>query len=237
MFDLLTARRVLAVQPHYDDNDIAAAGTLCRLARGGAHVSYLTVTDDLLGVLDPDVDDATATARLRGEQHAAGAIVGVDEQRWLGWPDAGGLDHVTLRDQIISAIRDATPDVVMTCDPWLAHEAHQDHVGTGHAVLEAVLLSGLPRHRAGGRPHRVDNVALYFAGEPNALIDTTEVQTERHAALDQYRMQFDDDSMAGLHGALERLESAQAPDGATHAEALRVMPSAALHCGVRPAPN
>lgn len=235
MFDLLGAERVLAVQPHYDDNDIAAAGTLCRIARAGAHVAYLTVTDDLLGVLDPDLDDAAATERLRAEQRAAGEIVGVSEQAWLGWPDAGGIDHVALRDQVVAAIRGTRPDLVMTCDPWLPFEAHQDHVRTGHAVLEAVLLSGLARLRTGGRTHRVDHVALCFSGTPNVVIDTTEVQAERHAALDHYRMQFDDNGLAQLHLVLDALESAQAPDGATHGEAFRVMPTSALHCGVRPA--
>jgi LmbE family N-acetylglucosaminyl deacetylase len=235
VFDLLGAERVLAVQPHYDDNDIAAAGTLCRIARAGAHVAYLTVSDDLLGVLDPDLDDDAATQRLRAEQHAAGEIVGVSEQAWLGWPDAGGIDHVALRDQVVAAIRETRPDVVMTCDPWLPYEVHQDHVRTGHAVLEAALLSGLLRLRSGGRPHRVDHVALYYAGTPNVVIDTTDVQSERHAALDQYRMQFDDDGLAQLHRVLDKLESTQAPGGATHGESFRVMPASALHCGVRPA--
>jgi LmbE family N-acetylglucosaminyl deacetylase len=33
--DLSTAKRVLAVQPHYDDNDLAAGGTLAALAAEG----------------------------------------------------------------------------------------------------------------------------------------------------------------------------------------------------------
>ncbi|MCC6956023.1 MAG: PIG-L family deacetylase, partial [Anaerolineales bacterium] len=48
--DLFSARRVLCVQPHYDDNDIAAGGTIARLKSAGAEVVYLTVTDDLMGV-------------------------------------------------------------------------------------------------------------------------------------------------------------------------------------------
>ena len=50
--DLLRARRLLCVQPHYDDNDIGAGGTIARLADAGAEVHYLTVTDDVVGVLD-----------------------------------------------------------------------------------------------------------------------------------------------------------------------------------------
>ena len=50
--DLLTARVILAVQPHYDDNDIGAGGTLAALAASGVEVYYLTVTNDLVGVID-----------------------------------------------------------------------------------------------------------------------------------------------------------------------------------------
>jgi N,N'-diacetylchitobiose non-reducing end deacetylase len=235
MFDLFTAQRVLAVQPHYDDNDIAAGGTLRRLADAGAHIVYLTVTDDLLGVLDPEIDITTATVQLRAEQRAAGAIIGVAEQRWLDWPDAGGFDHVVLRDQIVEAIRATQPDLMITCDPWLRNEAHRDHVGTGLAALEAVLLSALPRHRALGEPHAPAAVGLCYANDPNAVIDTTHVQVERHAALDCYRSQFDDHALEALHEAIDRHESSQAPNGATHGEALRIVGTGTLHCAVRPA--
>jgi LmbE family N-acetylglucosaminyl deacetylase len=39
--DIFSAKRVLCVQPHYDDNDIAAAGTLARLRQAGAELFYL----------------------------------------------------------------------------------------------------------------------------------------------------------------------------------------------------
>ena len=48
--DLLSARKLLAIQPHYDDNDISAGGTIAALVERGAEVFYLTVTDDLVGV-------------------------------------------------------------------------------------------------------------------------------------------------------------------------------------------
>ncbi len=222
------------MQPHYDDNDIAIGGTLCRLADAGAVITYLTVTDDLVGVLDPALLPAEATEQLRAEQHEAGVIVGVAEQRWLDWPDAGRIDIVTLRDQIVGVMREVQPEIVLTCDPWLAYETHRDHIQTGSATLEAAMMAGLARLAVSGAPWNVPTVGLYFAGEPNAVIDTSSVQERRHRALDAYRAQFDADGLAGLHAVLDRHESAQAPVGATHGEALRIMPSGALHCGVRP---
>ena len=72
---LREARRVLCVQPHYDDNDLGIGGTVAALADAGAEVHYLTATDDLVGVLDPDLPDAEATRRLR-------AGLAAIEQRW-----------------------------------------------------------------------------------------------------------------------------------------------------------
>ena len=86
--DLLAAKRILAIQPHYDDNDIGAGGALAALAAGGAEIDYLTVTDDLVGVLDATLSDEEATAKLRGEQERAGAEIGVQSQHWLGFADA-----------------------------------------------------------------------------------------------------------------------------------------------------
>ena len=51
-------------------NDLGAGGTVARLRAAGCRVAYLTVTDDLLGVLDPDLPDAEArkVAALQTEQ-------------------------------------------------------------------------------------------------------------------------------------------------------------------------
>ena len=143
--NLLQATRVLAVQPHYDDNDVGAGGTLAALCDAGVEVSYLTVMDDLVGVLDADLSDAAARAQLEREQKVSGAIIGVKEQYWLGYPDAGPYDYFALRNDIVKHIRILQPDYLFTCDPWLPNEAHQDHIVVGRAVAEASLLQGMTR--------------------------------------------------------------------------------------------
>lgn len=238
-FDVLTARRVLAVQPHYDDNDIGCGGIIRRLALAGAEVTYVTVTDDLAGVLDPDMPDDVARAGLVAEQERAAEILGVERLVGLQWPDAAGFDHVTVRDQIIALIREHQPDLVLTVDPWLRHEAHRDHVNTGLAVSEAVLLSDLPRlqRATAARVWGVERIAYYATNEPTQTVDTSAVQAERHAALDCYRLQFDEPSLTDLHRALDRYERACAPAGATHGERLNVLPRSALHLGLGRAPG
>lgn len=45
------ARKTLAAQPHYDDNDIPASGTFAAFAAAGVEIVYLTGSDDLMGVI------------------------------------------------------------------------------------------------------------------------------------------------------------------------------------------
>jgi LmbE family N-acetylglucosaminyl deacetylase len=198
----------------------------------------VTVTDDLAGVLDADLPDDVARRQLFDEAREAGAIVGVSEFVDLDWPDAGGVERVALRNQIIDLIRRFRPDMVMTIDPTLPDEAHQDHLITAAAVAEAVLLSSLPRVRpeTGADAFGVARIAYYYTVEPTEFVDTSAVQTERHAALDCYRAQFSAADLVGLHAAMDRYERGNATDGAldgaTHAEVFRVVPTSALHVGL-----
>jgi LmbE family N-acetylglucosaminyl deacetylase len=237
--DLLEARNVLAVQPHYDDNDIAAGGTLAALRERGARLHYVTVSDDLAGVLDTSLSDAEAGERLRREQLAAGALIGVEAQHWLGYPDAGDWDVFALRRDLVRLMRIVKPDLVLTCDPWLPYEMHRDHVRCGLAVAEASCLQALPRIRtdpevdAGYEPRTIAAVAFYWSAAPNTTVDVSRQRERKHRALDCYRAQFRDDELRGLHALLERQERECAR--ATpwrHAEAFKVLRPAQLHCNV-----
>ena len=143
--DLHSARVILAIQPHYDDNDFGAGGTLAALAEAGAEVYYLTVTNDLVGVIDDKLSLEDATVQLRAEQAESGAAIGIKGQYWLGFPDAAPFDHFDVRRGIIQHIRMLRPDFVFTVDPWTPYEAHTDHIRTGLAAAEATILFSLPR--------------------------------------------------------------------------------------------
>jgi len=239
--NLREAKRILAIQPHYDDNDIGAGGALAALAAGGAEVDYLTVTDDLVGVLDATLSDEEATARLRSEQESAGTEIGVKRQFWLGFPDAGDYDHHTLRREIIRHIRMLRPDFLFSVDPWLPYEAHGDHLKTGRAVTEAALLYGFPRLATDPevdrdyQSHTLLGIALYFTLKPNQIFDISEFRERKHRAIDAYRAQFTSESLEQLHRGLDFVERAWAEGKAfSHGEALKVLSPAQLHCGLLP---
>jgi len=238
--DVLQARRVLAVQPHYDDNDIAAGGTLAVLREAGAEIFYLTVTDDLMGVIGASLSPEVAAAQLKREQDSAGKIIGVRQHYWLGYPDAGKYDYFELRAGIIMHIRLVKPDFIFAPDPWLTYEAHRDHVQTGQATAEAAILYGLPRLPSSDPAidavydgHELLGVAFYYTRDSNTAVDISQTREKKEQAVRCYRAQFSPDDMNQLLMVLD-FKSRQYAEGRSysHAEALKVLHPQALHCGI-----
>jgi LmbE family N-acetylglucosaminyl deacetylase len=237
--DLFSAKRILCIQPHYDDNDIAAAGILMQLARNGAELFYHTATDDLMGVVDVALSDEEAAHALKRDQIAAGKIVGVKEQYWLGYPDAGEYSYFDLRRAFLKYIRLLKPDFIFAPDAWLTYEGHRDHIQTGLAAAEAVMLAGLtkipssdPAVDAEYKPHSIDGIALYFTREPNYVADISSTWEEKISAVRCYETQFNSEDMDQLVMALDK-KSQQVAQGQTFSrgEPLKVLHPSALHCG------
>ena len=234
--DLSQASAILAIQPHYDDNDLGAGGTLAALHRAGARILYLTVTDDQVGVRDPSLSFHAAEIALRQEQAEAGRLIGVEQQYWLGYPDAGPVDPFRLRQDLILTIRDLQPDVIFSVDPWLPYEFHPDHVLTGRAVSEAIGLYAFPRLKIHGEsqpqyhPHPLLAVVYYFTHTPNTYFDITSTLEVKRQAVRQYRTQFAPEEMDGLVAQLED-QARRAAQGQAFefAEALKVLHPSQLH--------
>lgn len=217
-------RRILCVQPHPDDTEIGAGATVAKLARLGAEITYLTVTDGGLG----------GPAEVRREEQAAAArILGVKELLWLGFPDAGDYGEDKVRREIIRIIRELRPDLVLTVDPWLPYEAHPDHLKTGRAASAAALLGHLPAPAgreanpgAGRSPIR--GIAYYFTAAPNAFVEVGSEEWERKfAALACHRSQMDERAVAAYRMYFELKAAAF---GAERAEGFKVLPREMMHC-------
>ena len=240
MQDIFEARRILCIQPHYDDNDIAAAGILTQLAKNGAELLYLTVTDDLMGVVDSSLSSEAATRTLKRDQFAAAQIVGVKDQVWLGYPDAGEYNYFDVRRDLLKHIRLLKPDFVFAPDAWLTYEGHRDHIQTGLAAAEAVMFAEMPKIASSDpevdsayEVHVIKGVALYFTREPNYIADITSTWEAKLAAMRCYEAQFAAEGMDQLLMAMD-MKSQQVAQGQSFArgEPLKVLHSSALHCGI-----
>ncbi len=237
--EILGASRILCIQPHHDDNDIAAGGTFALLADHGVEVHYLTVTDNLAGVTDPDLSDADAAAILSGEQQRAGTEIGVHAQYDLGLPDAGAWDEVELRRSFIEHIRRVQPDYVFTCDPWLPHEAHRDHLRTGILAGEAVMFHAMPRFKTrpevddAWTPHEVRGLVLYYTLDENLVIDIAATRERKHRAMSCYPSLIAGPALDDLHRGIGFVEGQRGePEGFAHAEAFKLLRPRQLHCAI-----
>jgi N,N'-diacetylchitobiose non-reducing end deacetylase len=238
--DLFTARRILCVQPHYDDNDIGAAGILKQLQQNGAELFYLTVTDDLMGVVDHTLSPEAAGGALKQEQLAAGKIIGVTEQYWLGYPDAGQYDYFDLRRDLLKYMRLLQPDFVFTVNPWLTYECHHDHIQTGLATSEAVIFAEMtkiassdPAVDSAYRGHEIRGVVYYYSRDPNHIADITPTWDEKLAAIRCYKTQFEPDDMEELLMAIDlKLRQVAVDRDFEHGEPFKVLHPRALHCGL-----
>lgn len=238
--DIYSARRILCIQPHYDDNDIGAAGILKQLHQNGVAIFYLTVTDDLMGVVDSQLSPEAAAAALQQDQFAAGRIIGVKEQFWLGYPDAGSYDYFAVRRDMLKYIRLLQPDFIFTVDPWLTYEGHRDHIQTGLAATEAVIFADLkkitssdPEIDSAYPGGNIRGMVYYYTRDPNYIADISTTWEDKVAAVRCYQTQFTQDDMQELLRILD-LKSRQNATSANfeRGEALKVLHPSALHCGM-----
>jgi len=238
--DLMAAKRLLCIQPHYDDNDLYAGGIIASLHDKGAKIIYLTVTDDLVGCLDQSLTDAQLQSRLRDEQLQASRFIGVDQFIWLDYPDAGDYGIHQLRQDILQHIHQLSPDFVLTVDPWLPYEAHQDHIKTGYAAAEAVLLAGFSRLASKkGKEWEYDyaslkGAAFYNSARPNMTVNTSRTVDRKHQAIHCYQSQFTPEEFEGLDREIYQIERiAGGNNGFEYGESLKVVWPNELHGNVR----
>jgi LmbE family N-acetylglucosaminyl deacetylase len=220
--------------------DVGAGGTLALLQQNGAELFCLTATDDLMGVVDHSLSDEEAAQALKHDQFAAGKIIGVKEQFWLGYPDAGNYDYFILRRDFLKYIRMIQPDFVVTVDPWLTYEAHHDHIQTGLAAAEAVMFAGLtkipssdPTLDSAYKPPDIKGIVFYHTREPNQIIDVSTTWETKLAAVHCYEAQFTRQEMDQLVTALDaKSQQVAAGESFPRGEALKVLHTSALHCGI-----
>lgn len=223
----------LCVQPHPDDCDLGAGGTIASLTSRGSEVYYLTVTDGRLGTLDRNMYPELLASIRRREQEDAAKLLGVKDVYWLDFRDAELSDTLSVRSRIITYIRKLKPSVVLAPDPYAPYEAHSDHIITGRAALEAVLLSGLPHVndvdiRSGLEAFTPRFVALYYTSNPNVFQDISGTVKVKVEALLKHESQFKDRALiefivgvyATLYGKLAGLD---------YAEGFKVIPAELLH--------
>lgn len=179
----------MVITPHPDDAEFGVAGTVVRWAREGKDVVYVVCTNGDKGTSDPDVKPEVLAATREQEQLAAASLLGVREVVFLRHPDQGLEDTSEFRKEIVRLIRMYRPDTVVTADLYRRRLWHRDHRITSQVTLDAIfpyardLLSYPELIDEGLAPHKVKEVLLWGADEPNCWMDITDTFDIKLAAL------------------------------------------------------
>ncbi|GAA4568320.1 PIG-L deacetylase family protein [Planotetraspora kaengkrachanensis] len=200
MLDEAEIKNVLVVTAHPDDIDFGGAGTVAKLVDAGAEVVYCLVTDGDAGGFDRQVDNGGMAVARRAEQTAAADRVGVEDIRFLGYPDGMVEQSLGLRCDITRVIRQVRPDLVITSTPERNYArlgpSHPDHRAVGGATLDAVYPDArnpyaFPELLAdeGLDAWTVREVWLMGTPTPNRYVDVTATVDRKIAALRAHESQ------------------------------------------------
>ena len=230
-------RRVICVQPHPDDADVGIGGTIAKLSRLGCEIIYVTMTDDRVSISDPSLTTDRIVKIRRKEQEEAADVLGVKELIWLGYPDSELYPSLEARSKLIELIRKKKPEAVFTVDPWLAYEAHPDHISTGTMASEASMFSGLynanPEQLRGGlQPHEPEYVAFFVTPRPNTYFDITDTFQTKLEVVRKHRTQFE--ARWDFYESYLKYQARRYGEqiGVEYAEAFKVVPPILLHYNV-----
>jgi LmbE family N-acetylglucosaminyl deacetylase len=226
-------KRVLVVQPHPDDAEIAIGGIVAKLSDMGSDVFYVTVTDGSLGTKDLTITREKLKEIRKREQEEAASILGVKDTIWLGFEDGGDYDYLEVRSKLVKIIRELKPDLILTVDPTLRYEFHPDHLKTGKATAEAVMFYHFPHFENPEGMEVISSVkglGFFFTPLPNIFVCVDEYREKKVEAISKHKSQFSGEGMKTLLWYLEKKEKAQGEKiGCEYAESIRLMLPIMLH--------
>jgi LmbE family N-acetylglucosaminyl deacetylase len=219
--------RILSITAHPDDIDFSAAGTIATWTDAGIDVTYCVVTDGDAGGFDENFPRADMAPLRRAEQIAAAKCVGVQDVRFLGYPDGQVEASLSLRRDLARVIRQVRPDRVLCPSPERNFArigvSHPDHRAVGSAALDAVYPDArnpfaFPELREHESLAAWTVREVWIAGTmaPNHYVDMTSTFPRKVAALRAHESQTGHmhDLPGVLRTRLARMaEAADFPDG------------------------
>ena len=203
-------KSALFIQPHPDDNEIGAGGTMIKLVSKGINVYGLTVTEGR-GGSDIYAPEELAKIRMK-EADEAMKITGVINLGCLGYHDQNPIVHEKLVKDLVTIIRKIKPDAIFTVDDKLENEMHPVHLEVGKAVREAFFRSGQTyypfedgiKHED---KHQCRIIGFYFTEDENTIVDISDVYPLKRKAILAHKSQVDERLMTMYDGLFTMLSA------------------------------
>jgi N-acetyl-1-D-myo-inositol-2-amino-2-deoxy-alpha-D-glucopyranoside deacetylase len=179
---------LLLVHAHPDDEAISTGGAMMKAKAHGHRVVNITATRGEAGEIY-NMDEAASRPRLgeirTEELKAAGEILGVDRQEFLGYRDSGMVDTADNKDprsfhqapleeaasRLAVFLREERPDVVVTYaeDGVYGHPDHIKAHFVTNAALDMLEREGLPAKK------------LYYTAIPRSMMEAFVTQMPEEA--------------------------------------------------------
>jgi LmbE family N-acetylglucosaminyl deacetylase len=181
-------RTILVFGAHPDDPEFGCGGTVARWTAEGHEVRYVVCTGGDKGSWDPNMYPGEMVAIREREQVRAAETLGVVECIFLRHVDGELEPTLAFRRELAMVLRQFRPQIVVTHDPYLHYQIHPDHRAVGTAVMDAIAASRdvwyYPEQMFEGiGAHRVKELYLFRAQEPNCWVDITETFARKMDAL------------------------------------------------------
>ena len=225
-----SARRVLVLAPHPDDEVFGCGAALADLRTRGAELLVLVLTDGAGAEAEPDTRRRIAEVRLV-ESRAALALLGGGELRSAGLRDRGLWEAgPALFVAVERALLDFAPDLVFCPSPV---EIHPDHRAVAAALVDlgesAAPGSALSRALSGA------TIAFFELSQPirpNFLFDCGPHADTKKRAMEMFASQNAERDYAGYVSGLNAFRRMTLPKETTAAEGYFVLPGLVLSNGV-----
>lgn len=224
-------KSALFIQPHPDDNEVGAGGTIALLRGNGVKVYGLTVTLGEGGSTDPAVTPDEIAEVRKAEADRAMGILGVQNLGNLGYPELRTIPHDQLVTDLVSVLRHTRVDAVFTVDPGLKDELHPTHIQVGNAVSEAFMRCGIPGFPAGSNVHEdafpLKMIGYYMTDSATTVVNISDVMELKMKALAAHESQMSEALLGGIY-SLAEANALGFPFA--YAEPLRLLGPMHTHC-------
>jgi LmbE family N-acetylglucosaminyl deacetylase len=221
----------MAIYAHPDDAEFGMAGTVAKWVKAGVEFTYCMVTNGASGSQDPTMTRERLRDIRAAEQTAAAKILGVKNCVFLEFEDGYLEPTIEVRRAVARQVRTYRPDVIFTMDPTMRYGGgyvnHPDHIAAAEVALRTINPDASTRQMLPElwqeerlEPHKPKALFLMAFGEPDVVIDVSEVVAIKTKALLAHKSQIEPDSVDFIRGWMREIGKTK---GYRYAEGFKVV--------------
>jgi LmbE family N-acetylglucosaminyl deacetylase len=167
--------RILVLAPHLEDPIIGCGGTMCKLAKRGAHVKVVYMTESAYGNADGPSCRLEPMEKKNAEDSLA--ILRCYESECLGFPGMEMSCGIQSKRLLLQTIESYSPDIAFIPS---VHDLHPDNTMTGLLAASALMEYD--------RCLTLYSYDVWGGLYPNNMIEISDVMEDKLAAFCSCRL-------------------------------------------------